>query len=124
MTWWQRLRRREQLERELSSELRFHLDQRTAELQREGLAADEARRQARLELGAESVREACRDARGTLWVESTIHDVRFSSRNLRKTPAYTAAAIATLALGIGANAAIFQLLDAVRLRPLPVDQPE
>jgi putative ABC transport system permease protein len=67
---------------------------------------------------------ARRDAGGPLWAESTLHDVRFALRALRKSPGFTATAILTLALGVGANTAIFQLLDAVRLRSLPVSDPQ
>ena len=125
MTWWQRLWRRNELERQLASELQFHLEERIAALRQAGLSPAQAERQARQELGGlDQAKEACRDARGTLWVESTLQDLRYSARGLRKTPAFTVAAIATLALGIGANTAIFQLLDAVRLRTLPVPDPQ
>jgi len=124
MTWWQRLWRRKELEQQLAKELQFHLDERISTLENEGLSEPEAWRQARQELGRlEPVKEACRDARGTLWLESSLQDFRYAVRTLRKTPAFTLAAIFTLALGIGANTAIFQLLDAVRLRSLPVAEP-
>jgi predicted permease len=124
MTWWQRLWRRNELEQQLTKELQFHLEERISALRKEGLSAPEAYRQARQELdGLEPVKEACRDARGTRWIESGLQDLRYSVRTLRKTPAFTFAAIVTLALGVGANTAIFQLLDAVRLRSLPVADP-
>ncbi|HTF63760.1 MAG TPA: permease prefix domain 1-containing protein, partial [Edaphobacter sp.] len=125
MIWWQRLWRRKELERQLGNELQFHVEERIAALRNAGLSEDEAHRQASQEFGGlEQIKEACRDARGTLWLESTLQDLRYTARTLRKTPAFTLAAIATLALGIGANAAIFQLLDAVRLRGLPVVEPD
>jgi putative ABC transport system permease protein len=106
--------RRSSVERELDEELRLH-----AEL--------EARKygQARLRLaGTEQVKEACRDARGTRWVEDLAKDLRYAARSLGKSPGFTAVAMLSLALGIGANTAIFQLLDALRLRTLPVKAPE
>jgi predicted permease len=125
MTWWQRLRRGNDLERQLDRELRFHLEERIAALRQTGLDEEDARRQARQELGGvEQTKEACRDARGTGWVAAALQDLRYSARGLRKTPAFTLAAVATLALGMGANTAIFQLLDAVRLRKLPVAEPQ
>ena len=72
----------------------------------------------------EGVKDDCRDAGRWAWVESTAQDIRFAARLLRQSPAFTIAAIGTLALGIGANTAIFQLLDAVRLRSLPVPNPQ
>ncbi len=125
MTWWQRLRRDNDLERQLDRELLFHLEERAAALQQSGLPEEQARRQARQEFGGlDQAKEACRDARGTGWVEATLQDLRYSARGLRKTPAFTIAAVTTLALGMGANTAIFQLLDAVRLRKLPVPDPQ
>jgi predicted permease len=125
MTWWQRLIRRDELESQLDRELRFHLDERISALRNAGLSEAEALRQARQEIGGmEQAKEACRDARGTAWLESTLQDFRYAARTLRKTPAFTFAVVATLALGIGANTAIFQLLDAVRLRTLPVPDPQ
>ncbi|HLK64374.1 MAG TPA: ABC transporter permease [Bryobacteraceae bacterium] len=125
MNWRQRLWDRANLEQQLSKELQFHLDERIASLVRSGLDGSEARRMALMELGGiEQTKEACRDERGTLWLESTFQDCRYALRTLRKTPVFTFAAILTLALGIGANTAIFQLLDAVRLRSLPVFEPQ
>ena len=124
MNWWRRLCNREALEQQLDRELCFHLEERIAALRREGLSEAVARRRAHQEFGGMAqIQEACRDARGTQWVESTRQDLRYAARTLRKTPAFTAASILTLALGIGANTAIFQLLDAVRLRSLPVSDP-
>ena len=124
MTWWQRLWRRKELEQQLGKELQFHLEERIKALRAAGLSESDARRHARQEFGGlEQIKEDCRDARGTLWLESTFQDFRYAARTLRKTPAFSLAAIATLALGIGANTAIFQLLDAVRLRSLPVAEP-
>src|SRR5258708_2269713 len=125
MNWWQRLRKKKQLEERLDAELRFHFDRQVADKIRAGMSEEEARRKARLELGSmDAVKEKCRSARGAIWLESTLQDMRFALRTLRKSSAFTFAAISTLALGIGANTAIFQLLDAVRLRSLPVPNPQ
>jgi len=124
MTWWQRLRRKREQEDRLDRELRFHLESRIADNIRAGMSEEEARRHARLEFGGiEGVKEECREARGTAWLDSTWQDIRFSLRLLRKTPAFTVAAVCTLALGIGANTAIFTIIDAVMLKMLPVRNP-
>jgi len=125
MSWWQRLWRRKQMDEQLERELRFHLDRHAGELIARGVDPAEARRQARLAIGGpEQVKEECRDARGTRWLEDLVQDVRYSIRTLRKNPGFAVVAILTLALGIGANTAIFQLLDTVRLRTLPVQNPQ
>ena len=125
MNWWQRLWKKKQLEERLDAELRFHFDHQVADNIRAGMSEEEARRKARLEFGSmNAVKEECRSARGTIWLESTLQDIRFARRTLRKSSVFTFAAICTLALGIGANTAIFQLLDAVRLRSLPVPNPQ
>jgi putative ABC transport system permease protein len=96
MNWWRRLRNREVLEQQLDKELRFHLDERIAALRRTGLNEAEARRRACQEFGGMAqTQEACRDARGTQWVESTVRDLRYAVRTLRKTPAFTAASVLT-----------------------------
>jgi predicted permease len=124
MNWWQRLWRKQEQEERLDQELRFHFESQVAVNIRAGMTEEEARRRARLEFGAlESVKEECREARGTALVESTWQDLRYSLRMLRKTPAFTIAAIATLALGIGANTTIFTIIDAVMLKMLPVKDP-
>ncbi len=124
MTWWQRLFRRTQLEHQLEKELRFHLDQHTADLIAQGLHPVEARRQARLALGGpDQVSEGCRDARGTRWLEDLWQDFRYALRTLRRKPGFAAVALSTLALGTGAVTVMFTLVDGVLLKPLPYREP-
>lgn len=124
MRWWLRLWHRRRLEAQLDTELRDHLERQTAEYVRQGLAADEARRRASIELGGlEQVKESCRDARGTRWLEDLGQDLRYGWRGLRRSPAYSFVAVLSLALGVGANTAIFSLVDRLLLRALPVREP-
>ena len=123
--WLRALFRREYLEREMSKEMQFHLDQETELNVQRGLPLDEARRAARVAFGGvEQMKDAGRDARGTARVEAIWRDVRYAIRSLMNRPAFTVTVVATLALGLGANAAIFTLVDALLLRPLPVAHPE
>ena len=121
MTWWHRLFHRRRHEEQLEKELRHHLDLHTSDLISQGYSPEEAQRLARLALGgSEQVKEMCRDARGTRWLEELLQDLRIGVRMMRKNPGFTLVVTATLALGIGANTAIFGLVDALLLRPLPV----
>jgi len=112
-------------DRELAAELDAHVQLHIEDNVRAGMPPEEARRQALLHLGGlEQTKESCRARRGIPWLETTLQDTRFGLRMLRKNPGFTAVAILTLALGIGANTAIFSLIDAVMLRSLPVENPE
>jgi predicted permease len=119
------LYRRNQVEDQLEKELGFHLDQHIGDLAARGLTPDEARRQARLALGGpEQVKEKCRDARGTRWLEDLGQDTRHTVRTFRQKPGFATVAVLLLALGIGATTAMFAVVDSVLLRPLSFPEPE
>ena len=125
MGWLRRFLRRGRLERDLDRELHDHLERRIADLTSAGMGAREAARRARLEFGGLDVaKEACRDARGTRWAEDFFRDCRYGMRVLGRSPVFTSVAILSLALGIGANTAIFSLMDRTMFRMMPVREPE
>jgi len=119
------LLRRAQADEELDDELRDHLERKTEEYVAQGMTQGEAHRRARLDLGGiEQAKEKCRDARRVRVIETTLQDISFGMRMLHKNLGFTAIAVLTLGLGIGANTAIFSTVNSFLLRPLPVKNPE
>ncbi|MBZ5498850.1 MAG: ABC transporter permease [Acidobacteriia bacterium] len=116
--------RRNKAERDLDDELRFHLQSLADEFEAKGLNANAARQAARRAFGGvEQTKEVYRDRRGLPLVDGALRDLRHTARSLLRSPGFTMIVVATIALAIGANAAVFLLLDQVVLRPLPVAQP-
>ena len=108
----------------LDKELRYHFEKLIRDHVAAGMTTEEARRRARLEFGGvEQIKEECRDVRGR-WLEDLGKDLRYTVRTLRRSPGFLTVAVLSLALGIGANTAIFSLINALMLRPLPVKEPD
>jgi hypothetical protein len=117
--------RRGRLESDLDRELKYHLNRRVDDLIHSGLPETEAKRQATLEIGGiTQVQEEVRDIWLTRWLREFAYDVRLSARSFRRRPSFTATAVLSFALGIGATTAIYSLVDQVILHALPVRDPQ
>ena len=123
--WLRSLGQRQAVKQEIDEELRFHIGQRTAENLAAGMSPEDAAREARKRFGnLQSVREECRDARGASFGETVLQDFRFGVRMLGKNPGFTAVVVLSLSLGIAANTTIFSFVNALLLRPPPVEKPD
>jgi predicted permease len=121
---WRGIVGRSAMEDDMADELRFHIEARTADLIASGLAPDDARRRAQIEFGpTEAFKDECRQARGLGLLDDLRADLRYALRTLARTPAFALMAIVSLALGIGANTVVFSVVNALVLRPLPVEDP-
>src|SRR5579862_3192095 len=113
------------LDDDLADEIQFHIERRTADLIAQGLSPEQARTRVAAQFGNRTLlKERTRERDILVWLETAIQDVRYALRGFRRSPVFTATAILSLALGIGANTAIFTLIDALLLRSLPVRDPK
>jgi predicted permease len=128
MSWLTRLTttiRSRRLDHDLDDELQFHIERRADELIAQGMPPEEARREATRRFGNRTLtKERARDRDVLVWLETALQDVRYALRTLRRNPGFAATAILSLALAIGANTAIYSIVDAAMLRPLPVAEPD
>ena len=124
-SWFRVSSRRADFEREMQDEMRIHLELYQADLRRRGLSEEEARRRAFADFGSPAARqEECREAVGLRLFDELRGDIAYAVRLLRRSPAFTIVALLSLALGIGANTAIFSLIDTVLVKTLPVQDPQ
>ncbi len=124
-TWWKAMFRAGDVNRQVSEELQFHIDAQAEDFVRQGMSREDALRRARAQFGSTAaVRENARAAWGSRWFDELRGDLRYALRMLAKSPAFTAIAVGSLALGIGANTAIFSMTKALLLDEMPVAHPE
>ena len=117
---WRHWRNRSESEQEMDEEMRFHLEARIEDFVRGGVSREEACRRARIEFGStENYKVDVRHARRVTWLEDFLLDLSFGFRTMRRAPGFAGIAILTMALGIGANTAMFSIINGVLLRPLP-----
>jgi len=120
MFWWKSLFRKRALEAQLDTELHFHIEKLTNDYIALGMTPEEARRKATLEFGGrEQIKEELLDVHRVSFVETAIANLKSAFRFLRKSPSFSLTVILTLALGIGANSAVFSAIDAILFKPLP-----
>jgi MacB-like periplasmic core domain len=125
MSWLRHAIGRTVMERDMAEELAFHLDARATDLEAGGLTREAAMRQARLEFGGvEAYKDDCRQARGLRLLDDLRGDLRYAIRTLTRTPTFTLTAIVSLALGIGVNTIVFSVVNALVLKPLPIERPQ